>query len=117
MFLIKRVHVPNVEKLVNDDLKEAHRQHVLNLSETAMSGRLLDENGKRIGMVSVSACETWDEIRHYVYEDPYYKAGLFASVEIQALDMYLLKAKYARAPEWYEEATAKGLNKKEGSAA
>lgn len=102
MFLVRRRHVANVNEVV-EGLHGAHEDHISAHSKTVMSGRILDEDGNMKGVLAVSGHETWDDIRYYVYEDPYTKAGAYEEIEIQELDIYLLDAGYARAPEWFLE--------------
>lgn len=68
-----------------------------------MSAQVLDENGKMAGVIAISAHETWDDINHYVYQDPYTIAGAYAEIKIEEVGVYLLDAGYARAPEWFLE--------------
>lgn len=86
-----------------EEIHKAHEDHVSSFSKTVMSGNILDENGEMLKVVSISGHETWDAINHYVHEDPYTKAGAYAEIEIQELNVYLLDAGYARAPEWFLE--------------
>ncbi len=102
MFLVRRRHVDNVGKLV-EGLERAHEDHISAHSRTIASGNLIDENGKMVGVLAISAHETWEAIRHYVYEDPFSKAGAYAEIEIKELNLYLLDAAYARAPSWLLE--------------
>lgn len=100
MFLVRRRHVPNVAELAAP-LEKAHEDHISSFSKTIMSGRLLDRDGGMAGVLAISGHETWDAVQHYVYEDPFTKAGAYAEIEIAALDLYLLDAGYARAPDWF----------------
>ena len=102
MFLVRRRHVANVNQVV-DGQHAAHEDHISRFSKTVMSGRLLNEDGGMAGVLAVSGHETWEDIRHYVHEDPYTKAGAYAEIEIAELDIYLLDAGYARAPDWFLE--------------
>lgn len=102
MFMVRRRHVENVQELVKG-LEEAHEDHISRFSRTIASGNLLDEDGQMAGVLAISGHETWDQIRHYVYEDPFTKAGAYAEIEIKELNLYLLDAAYARAPSWLLE--------------
>jgi hypothetical protein len=68
-----------------------------------MSSNLIDEDGTMAGVLAISGHESWDDIRNYVYEDPYTKAGAYAEIEVKELNLYLLDAAYARAPAWLLE--------------
>jgi uncharacterized protein YciI len=102
MFMVRRRHVENVAKVV-EGFHEGHEDHISKYSRTIASGNLLDEDGKMAGVFAISGHETWDDINHYVYEDPYTKAGAYAEIEIKELNLYLLDAAYARAPAWLLE--------------
>jgi uncharacterized protein YciI len=102
MFMVRRRHVPNVGSLV-EGLDQAHEDHIGAFSRTIASGRLLNADGSMAGVLAISGHETWDDIRHYVYEDPFTKAGAYAEIEVKELDLYLLDAGYARAPDWLLE--------------
>lgn len=102
MFMTRRKHVPNVNEVVAG-CHEAHEEHISKYSKTIMSVRVLDEDGNMAGVLAISAHETWDEINHYVYQDPYTIAGAYAAIKIEEVDCYLLDAGYARAPEWFLE--------------
>jgi uncharacterized protein YciI len=99
MFMVRRRHVENVRSLT-EGLNQAHEDHIAQHSRTVASGNLIDENGMMAGVFAISGHETWDAINHYVYEDPFTKAGAYAEIEIKELNLYLLDAAYARAPEW-----------------
>lgn len=102
MFMVRRRHAENVSELVKD-LHKGHEDHIAKHSRTIASGNLQDEHGKMAGVLAISGHETWEDIRHYVYEDPYTKAGAYAEIEIKELNLYLLDAAYARAPDWLIE--------------
>ncbi len=102
MFMVRRRHVENVSKLVAG-LEQAHNDHIAAYSRTIVSSNLIDEDGKMAGVLAISGHETWDSINHYVYEDPFTKAGAYAEIEIKELNLYLLDAAYARAPAWLLE--------------
>lgn len=102
MFLTRRRHVANVAELTAP-FHKAHEDHISAFSKTIMSGNVRDEEGNMVGVLAVSGHETWEDIRHYVYEDPYTKAGAYADIHIEQLDCYLLDAGYARAPDWFLE--------------
>jgi hypothetical protein len=61
---------------------------------------MLDPEGKVIGVVSIKGFPSYEQARRYVYEDPFTKAGLYSKIEIQPIDLYVLNAEFARAPEW-----------------
>jgi uncharacterized protein YciI len=100
MFMVRRRHVANVGEVVVGQ-EQAHEDHISAYSKTIASGRILNEDGSMAGVFAISGHETWDDIRYYVYEDPFTKAGAYAEIEIKELDLYLLDAGYARAPEWF----------------
>lgn len=102
MYMVRRRHVENVKDVVQG-LDAAHEDHISKYSRTIASGNLVDENGKMAGVLAISGHETWDDINHYVYGDPFTKAGAYAEIEIKELNLYLLDAAYARAPGWLIE--------------
>jgi uncharacterized protein YciI len=102
MFMVRRRHVANVNELVGS-LEKAHEDHISAHSKTVASGRILNEDGSMAGVFAISGHETWEDIKYYVYEDPFTKAGAYAEIEIKELDIYLLDAGYACAPEWFLE--------------
>ena len=102
MFMVRRRHVENVAIRVKGQ-EAAHEDHISQHSRTIASGDLVDENGTMVGVLAISGHETWEAIRHYVYEDPYTKVGAYADIEIKQLNLYLLDAAYARAPDWLLE--------------
>ena len=48
------------------------------------AGPFLDDDGKSVGSLVVVKAETIEEARQIAGNDPYAKAGLFASVEVRA---------------------------------
>lgn len=99
MFMVRRRHIENVRS-VTEGLDQAHNDHIAAFSRTIASGNLVDEDGRMAGVLAISGHETWEAINHYVYEDPFTKAGAYAEIEIKELNLYLLDAAYARAPQW-----------------
>lgn len=102
MFMVRRRHVENVKDVVAG-LDAAHEDHISKYSRTIASGNLVNEDGTMGGVLAISGHETWEDIKHYVYEDPFTKAGAYAEIEIKELNLYLLDAAYARAPDWLIE--------------
>ncbi len=102
MFLVKRIWVENLDSLHTEDLHKAHQEHIAASSISVMSSNLLDRSGRPIGVVSVKGFKTWDEVEHYVHGDPYTVAGLYEEITIEQIDMYVLNASFARAPDWYK---------------
>jgi hypothetical protein len=104
MFMVRRMYIPNrVEFKRLWDLHEAaHREFAKDDNRNIVLTVLKDEAGNHIGRCGINLFETWDEVNHYVYDDPFTKAGMFASIEIHQIDMYLLDGTYDRAPAWFE---------------
>lgn len=102
-FMVKRVWVENVREKVDEALTKAHNDHIAEHSVSVISSNLLDRDGEAIGVVSIKGYDSWEEVEFYVYEDPYTKAGLYSEIEIDEINLYVLNATFARAPDWYRE--------------
>ncbi len=102
-FLVQRTFVENSQNLVTEALDQAHKDHVAEHSNSVVSFRRLTREGDTPGVASIKAYKSWEEVERYVYDDPFTKAGMFAEISIDQIDMYVLNAMYARAPEWYKK--------------
>ena len=104
MFMVRRMYIPDREKFQKlwDEHEAVHREFAKDDNRNIVLTVLKDKNGNPIGRCGINLFETWDDVNHYVYEDPFTKAGMFASVEIHQIDMYLLDGTFDRAPKWFE---------------
>ncbi len=103
MFMVTRIHLPNVASLVTPELDRAHKDHIKGRSVSVTSANLLDENGKVVGVVSIKGFSSREDVDFYTYEDPFTKAGLYSEIRIEPIDLYVLNAQFARAPDWYKK--------------
>lgn len=74
---------------VRMDTRPAHVDHLnaLNAAGTLkMAGPFLDSDGKPSGSLVIVEAETIEAARAIADADPYAKAGLFESVEVQAFN-------------------------------
>ena len=102
-YTVYRYDVPNKEALKTPEVIEAHRAHVENYSNSVTSARILDDDGNPIGVMSIKAFDSLEEVEFYVYEDPYTKANLYTKIEIVPIDLYVLNAEYARVSQWFRD--------------
>ena len=102
-YTVFRYDVPNKEALKTPEVIEAHRAHVENYSNSVSSARILDDEGNPIGVMSIKAFNSLEEVEYYVYEDPYTKANLYTKIEIVPIDLYVLNAEYARVSQWFRD--------------
>ncbi|MFP5077518.1 YciI-like protein [Rhizobium sp. YIM 134829] len=69
------------------DTRPTHLAYLEELNaagKLALAGPFLGEDGKPTGSLVVVEAETLDAARAILAEDPYAKAGLFATVEVKA---------------------------------
>ncbi|AML50839.1 MULTISPECIES: YciI family protein [Falsihalocynthiibacter] len=74
------------DKLGSLDVRKANRDaHVAYLKSTgvAQAGPFLDENGDMCGSLVILNVETIADAQAWADQDPYAKAGLFQSVDLQ----------------------------------
>ena len=64
------------------DTREAHLAYVRETGVVAQAGPLLDEAGGMIGSLLILDVADMDAARDWAEDDPYARAGLFASVEL-----------------------------------
>ncbi len=102
MFLVRRLYA--TDRDVEDIRKKfdpEHNKHLLKYSSTVVSAAILDDANNRIGGISVSDTDDRAAIERYVNDDPFTKAGMFSTIEIERVDLYKLDGSYNRAPEWF----------------
>ena len=102
-YTVFRYDVPNKEDLKTPEVISAHRAHVEKYSKSVTSARILDDDGNPIGVMSIKAFNSLEEVQFYVYEDPYTKASLYTKIEIVPIDLYVLNAEYARVSQWFRD--------------
>jgi uncharacterized protein YciI len=74
---------------VRMEARPAHLEHLTKLNEQGtlkMAGPFLDGDGKSCGTLVIVSAETIDLAKALADSDPYVKAGLFESVEVQAFN-------------------------------
>lgn len=102
MFLVRRLYATDrdVEE-IRRKFDPEHNKHLLKYSSTVVSAAILDDAYNRVGGVSISDTDDRAAIERYVNDDPFTKAGMFSTVEIERVDLYKLDGSYNRAPEWF----------------
>ena len=102
MFLVRRLYATDrdVEE-IRHKYDPDHNKHLLKYSSTVVSAAILDDANNRIGGISVSDTDDRAAIDRYVNDDPFTKAGMFSTIEIERVDLYKLDGSYNRAPEWF----------------
>ena len=101
MYMVSRWFAPDVEARTAP-VKAAHQQHVGRYSNTVGSVRLIDEaSGKAIGILAYNDFDSRDEVEHYVYDDPYTRAGAYSRIEIQKVEVYVWDGYFARTSKWF----------------
>ncbi len=85
-----------------------HRTHLAANGRIVALFRVLDDDGKPIGVGSWSAFDSEDDAQSFVKRDPYYKAGLYKGVSIAKTDLYLLDKWFSLVPEWHAEVGLRG---------
>jgi uncharacterized protein YciI len=78
-----------------------HQAHLLKYGRTVVSSALIDDDGVRIGSVSISDTDSKDFINSYVYDDPFTQGGIYKDIEILPLTVYKIDGSYNRAPAWF----------------
>ena len=78
----------------------AHRSHLAAKGRIVASFRVLDGDGRQIGIGSWSAFDSEADARSFVEQDPYQQAGLYKEVSIARTNMYLLDKWFSIVPEW-----------------
>ncbi|MBB97852.1 MAG: hypothetical protein CML68_25040 [Rhodobacteraceae bacterium] len=69
---------------VRKDNRDAHLGYIDTTGVVAMAGPLLDDAGEMCGSLVVLDVEDMAAAKAWAADDPYAKAGLFASVELTA---------------------------------
>lgn len=64
--------------------RDAHLAYVAETGVVDFGGPLFDDNGEMCGSLLVFSLPDADAVKAWASNDPYAKAGLFASVEINA---------------------------------
>lgn len=104
MFMIRRMYIPDRAKFQKlwDEHEAAHREFVRDDNQNIVLTVLKDKDGHPVGRCGISLYESWDDVHRYAYDDPFTKAGMFQSIEIHEVDLYLLDGTFDRAPAWFE---------------
>lgn len=67
-------------------IRRAHIEHMLEwLPRTVFGSAILGEDGKPAGMVVALNVDTQSEARRFLESEPYFRAGLFDTVAVNAL--------------------------------
>ena len=102
MFVVRRLYATDRDV---DEIRKAydpeHNKHLLKYSSTVVSAAILDDANNRIGGISISDTSDRVAVERYVNDDPFTIHGMFASIEIEEVDLYKLDGSYNRAPEWF----------------
>lgn len=104
MFMVRRMYIDDAARFKKlwDEHEDAHRAFAKDDNRNIVLTVLKDAEGRPIGRCGINLFETWDEVNHYVYDDPFTKANMFKSIEIHQIDMYLMDGTFDRAPAWFE---------------
>ena len=79
MYMVRRTYATDKDiAALRTPAEPEHQKHLLKFSDTVVSSAII-ENGIRIGSISISDSGGRAEIERYVYDDPFTKAGIFAS--------------------------------------
>ncbi len=102
MFLVKRIFGDR-DKVMSlaQEHDQGHKDHLQKYTRTVVVCSLLNDDGEAVGNLSISDYDDEEDIKRYVYEDPFTKAGLYDSIEIQQVRMYKLDGSYECCPEWF----------------
>lgn len=78
-----------------------HFQHLSTYGRNVVSASIKDDAGNSVSSLAIGNYETWDDVVHFVYQDPYTQAGMFRAITIETVDLYKLDGSYERAPAWF----------------
>ncbi len=81
--------------------RDAHYEHLSTVYRNVVSASVKNAAGDSIRSLAIGAYETWDDIVHYVYQDPYTLNGMFRAITIETVDLYKLDGSFERAPGWF----------------
>jgi uncharacterized protein YciI len=84
-------------------LDQAHKVHVRQYTRGVVVGMISDDEGVVIGTLSINDYDAFSDVEHYVYEDPYAKAGMFKDIQIEKVGLYKLDGSYECCPDWFAE--------------
>lgn len=71
--------------MIRHEKMQAHLDHIAaNVSQLALAGPLLGENDECVGSLLIVKAESAGQARALVQRDPYYAAGVWASIEVTA---------------------------------
>jgi uncharacterized protein YciI len=103
MFAVRRYMIDDWDKVmeIRNAQNAAHEDYIRDRTANIVASSILDENGKVIGSLSISAMDSRDEIEAYVYGDPFTVHGMFKRIEIERVNIYMLDETYACCPEWF----------------
>jgi uncharacterized protein YciI len=104
MFAVRRYMIDdwNKVKSIQQEHNAAHEDHIRDRTANIVASSILNEEGKVIGSLSISAMEKREEIEQYVYGDPFTVHGMFKRIEIERVNIYMLDETYACCPEWFK---------------
>lgn len=78
-----------------------HQAHLLKFGQSVVASALLDNDGNRIGSLSISNIPSLEETHRYVYDDPFTQGGIYKEITIAPVDLYKVDGAYNRAPAWF----------------
>lgn len=104
MFAVRRYMIDDWDqvKAIQKAQNAAHEDHIRDRTANIVASSILDDDGKVIGSLSISAMESRAEIEAYVYGDPFTVHGMFKRIEIERVNIYMLDETYACCPEWFK---------------
>lgn len=101
MYMVRRTYATDKDiAALRTPVEPEHQKHLLKFGETVVSSAIIVD-GKRIGSVSISDSGARSVIESYVYDDPFTKAGIYGSIAILPVQLYLVDGSYNRAPAWF----------------
>ena len=102
MFMVRRTYATDKDiAALRTPQEPAHQKHLLKFGQSVVASAIIDPSGKRVGSVSISDINTRADIEHYVYDDPFTKAGIYGTITITPVDLYKIDGSYNRAPAWF----------------
>jgi uncharacterized protein YciI len=104
MFAVRRMNASDRDiETIQRKFAADHDQHLLTHSKTIVGAEILDDKNAPVGSFSISDTDDRADIDRFVYDDPFTKNGMYASIEIDRVDLYKLDGTYHRIPAWFAD--------------
>ncbi len=111
MYFIRKDYADRdtVERVVAQH-SDSHFDHLSTHGRNVVSASIKDDAGNSVSSLAIGAYNSWDDVVHFVYQDPYTQAGMFRAITIETVDLYKLDGSFERAPAWfYDEMKSRQL--------